>query len=110
MHTIHQIMWAIFSQINQAELKVTPFSHYFLKATYMQHLLLKYQETVSDTDEENNNIPQPTMREIQTMLPAVLQYYQSKSDARDQIFKCVAKLESDAIETSLVPLSRGKVI
>lgn len=59
----------------------------------MTHILLRDQEIIIDTDEEKDIIPQPTMREVQTTLPAIRRYYQSKSDVSNQILECVEKLE-----------------
>lgn len=42
----------------------------------MAHVLFSDQEIGNDTDEEKDNIPQPTMGEVQTMLPDICRYYQ----------------------------------
>lgn len=98
-----------FFTINWAESKETSFYIAFSIAILSPHPLLRDKEIVSGTDEEKDNIPQPTTWEVEIMLLDVRWCYQSKSDLTNKVLERVIKSENDALKRFLVPISQRKV-
>ena len=63
-------------------------------------------ETDNDVDVEENSMPPPSTREVQTILLAVHWFYQLESNVTHQIFDSIVKLEIDMIKKSFTQLTQ----